>query len=559
MKRLLVLMLAVLVLAGCTGDPVQTTAGTETAATQEPTVGTSAPAPYDPASSVELQTGGAVLAYPLDQGCLDVALLGGELLVCYDTGVAYTMSITEQCWSDSAVIEDLTVLQTTESGVWYYVESSRTVVLLTLDLQTVRQIALPEEILGAPAVSNDMKTVFYCTEEGIRAMDTESGIARLLRQQRGFQGIEGTCFNGEMLLCRTEAGTAFIMAASGVQVDTDEGISYVDTYQERFFLLRDGGEGSEYLFGERNGDQKVFHAPEDGQTVVSALALGGVLTVLEQDGQATLEYYDLDSGLRTASVTLDNVSKVRSFVVDAANGCVWFLVDAEQYAETTLLCWTPGKSAVQDDTVFTSPRYTAASPDLTGLEDCKLRAQAISDAYGLDILVWTDGVRAPWTDAEPEYRVAPIQDSLVTLETLLVRFPEGMLRQIGTICDNGTITVSLVAELGSQPGQQAWVGGSAYIALEIGGDMESALYSTLYKVMDTYVLDNSSMLDEWGGTAPVEERADLFVKAMSQGMEEYFQTKSVQSDLKILCNAIRDAFGMKKYEGTLPWEQYLDQ
>ena len=158
----------------------------------------------------------------------------------------------------------------------------------------------------------------------------------------------------------------------------------------------------------------------------------------------------------------------------------------------------------------------------------------------------------------PEFRSEVFEAALEEMESVFSLFPEGMLEEMGTICDSGKVSISIVADTGAEPGQQNWVAGNAYIAVEAGTALRTELLRTLYRVMDTYVLGQTSMLDEWDADKPAEDRARFFVEALSADNESFFEDWYEQSKLRTLCRAIRRAFDMRDYEAELPWEQYLD-
>ena len=47
--------------------------------------------------------------------------------------------------------------------------------------------------------------------------------------------------------------------------------------------------------------------------------------------------------------------------------------------------------------------------------------------------------------------------------------------------------------------------------------------------------------------------------ACTEGNEAYFTSEIMQNKLKTLCQGIRKAFGLEKYQEPLIWEQYLKE
>lgn len=555
MRRLLVLLLAAVLLAGCVYEtPEATDEPTETA-NVDPTAQTRAPGEGLRYAGADVSD--SVLAYRLEADCDSLILTADGMLQCSPSGLR--SYVEELLYPENAAsLENVLVLQYSDSGVACYEESTRTLTILDCGLSETAHHVLAEEILGLPAVSTDLKTVYYCTAEGVRSLDRTTGIARLLRQQSGLQGITGTCFGGEMLMCRRvdENGLescVFITAANGVQIDQTAGLEYVDTYDSSYFLLRSGAEGPEYLFGQRGGNLWCFHPGEDVLAVEPALALGGVVTVSGTENGPRLDYIDLESGLRKASAVLEGLENVRAITADPA-GYIWFLAYNPAQQRDMMYRWAVSVQNAADSTVYTSQRFTAADPDLEGLEACRQTAKAMADTYGLEILVWEDATAAPWEDMESEYRVDVLENALTALDEALAQYPEHFLAELGTICNSGRVSLSIVADAGEEPYRQAWHNGDACIALEISGDLSDDLNRALYRIIDTYVMNRNGMLDDWDADNPVQDRAELFAMAMDPDAEELDGHK-----LETLCEAIRDAFELEDYEGVLPWEQHLSE
>lgn len=562
MKRLLALLLVLTVLAGCTvhhpTEPGRETEPPTTAPTAPP-----APSLYEPGSQVENQTNGAVRAYPLGGHCDGMLLLQDRVVLYYlDEQMQLKAYSGQELRLEDTATHHIpfpangTGIQVMEQGIFYYNAGSGSVVVLDGQLRQKQLVELPDEIRGIPVINGDMNTVYYCTAEGIRAMNLSTGIAHMLRQQADYSGSAwGQCFDGSLMVCTVTGSdgnivTEFVSTETGLQAGKDGDIRLVESCGDRFFLRRGSDHGT-WLFGTRNGDVFEFLMPEE-RDVLPVLELGGVLTVSRQAEGYVLDYIDLDSGLRTASVTLPGLEQLRNVVADPG-GYIWFM------DEDTLYRWEISKSAVSDETVYTSPWYTGSDPNEAGLAQCQADAAALGQKYGLEILLWKDAVEGPWEKMTPEFRVSVYEEALPVLEEIFARFPEGMLKKIGSIYDSKTISVSLVADSGADQGQVAWEDGNVYIAVEADQNLRTELLRTLYRVMDTYVLSETSMLDEWNADKPAEDRARFFVEAMTEDNAEFFKKSSAQSKLRTLCRGIRDAFGMKKYAGELPWEQYLNK
>ena len=64
-------------------------------------------------------------------------------------------------------------------------------------------------------------------------------------------------------------------------------------------------------------------------------------------------------------------------------------------------------------------------------------------------------------------------------------------------------------------------------------------------------------MDTYSMSFPKEDRARILERAMEQGNEALFASPAMQAKLSCLCQAIREAYGLKKSPETFRWEQYL--
>jgi len=186
---------------------------------------------------------------------------------------------------------------------------------------------------------------------------------------------------------------------------------------------------------------------------------------------------------------------------------------------------------------------------------------------------------------------------LEALDTAMAKFPEGFFSKMAKITDDRTVYITLVRDIsGDQQNHQYWRGENAYIALEIGEATQEEFYHALCHVLDTYLLANSKLLDDWDKLNPKgfaydgnyfgyeahvdseflqgdtrafvdaysmtfakEDRAAILAAAMAQEDTSVFASATMQAKLKLLCRTIRDAFGWRKETAEFPWEQYLEE
>lgn len=566
MKRYFVLLVALLMLCGCVNDSDgsdQTTGGNWTQ---------DAPGIYESDSELEQQTGGAIRVYPLGASCAGIASMGGDLLLFAEESVTQiqvltgiNLSLKDTVTLDTLVRPESAGVQIRDNGMCYYDAGSREMVILDENLNVTERVALPEDAQGTPVMNAALDTVYYCTADSIRALDIETGIARLVRQEENAsRTLTQAYFDGRIIGCR-ETGvdgtvtTCYIDAENGMLLGQDQFVQNLDSFGDNYFLTRTRVRNAEYLFGSMDGEARVFLPGRTDAAVFSAVARGGAVTVRSGENGSNLDYYDFQSGLRTASVQLTGITDAGHFLTDE-NGYIWFIAYDTTRAQHILCRWETALSAVEDETVYTSQRYTAENPNVDGLGVCQNIADALNDQYGIDIRIWRDAVTAPWENATAEYRPEIFEDALAEMEQILALFPDNFFRTLGTAGRSNVIHISLVGSLaGNADAQQTWVDGNAYIALEMGERMEAAFYRALYRVMDTYVMNRTGLLDDWDAADPVGDRAQVFANAMASSTEEQFQSRVMQENLRTLCEAIREAFELDDYEAQLPWEQYLDE
>ena len=566
MKRLLALLLILVMLAGCTVQRPEPTTEPTTEPTDSPTEPTSPPgAPlYIANSELEQQTAGAVKAYKAHKHFEAMQPLGDNLLVFLPQSSAADIHVYagEELYLrfTSALLPANPAIQISDNGISYYNKSSREIVLLDADLNETDRIKLPENAMGTPVVDPQQKYAYFCTENEIRALDLETGIARLLRQVTATeQTVRDVCFDGRVLLCDVTDGNqdsylAFIDTANGKLLGKDTESRTLETFGDAFLMTDSNGNA---LYGTWDTEIVEFNPAGTQYRVWSALSLGGAVAVRTGTDRVILDFYTLETGLRTASVTLPGVAEVNSVVADSVRGCVWFLTTDTEGQK--LLCrWDYALSPVTEETVYLTPCYTEENPDEDGLTELQNRADKLGSTNGMEIRIWKNAVTAPWENLKADYRVSSFRNTLETMEQVLAAFPEGMIAKLASISATGSTSVSIVRGAGETAQYHfQWNERSTYIALETGENGEAAFCEALYRVMDTYLLNSNSILDEWDSDNPVADRTQIFRYAMSADMAEFFEDEDNWDKLDQLCESIRDAFDLEDYEGVLLWEQYL--
>lgn len=596
MKRVFPLLLAVLMLCGCAAAPSDSPVSTESA---DPAA-TTGPALYDPTHPLEADTDGAVRVFELADGGDAVAVIG-EYVVVFSGNVLRSyageaLHLVKERQLQTHEMPGSPDVRITAEALGYYDEVDHTVVILNGALKKLTSVKLSDSIQGSLVLDENLDAVYYCTEDSIRVLNLKTGNSQMLRQQ-GYtaQMLVSGCFGGDILGCevynRDKQYLCYIDSETGELLGTsDSGIS-LHTGEAFYFTRVTDGETVDYLFGKIGQEPGSFRPASPQAQIVPALEMGGVLTALEGEAGLALDFYDLDTGLRAASVTLNGVSgTVRGSWADGGRNCLWLLIGDALYR------WELDMTPSGDAAVYTGQRYTPEHPDTEGLAACQQKADAIGQKYGVQIRV-SDPPEGCGFKLTQEYLVQPVEDALEALDGALSRYHETLLTGINSVSGSGKVTISLVREIeGERSVAQYWSGKDACVVLELGDGLEGRLDNGLYHVLDTFLFNHTSELDQWDEcnpkgfrydlnetdyltrqddslltgdkrafvssfsmSYPIEDRAAIFQCAMSGDGAEVFASKTMQQKLQTLCRAIRNACGWKKSEEVFLWEQYLEQ
>ena len=582
MKRLLVLLLACLMLAGCGAEP----SGESSDPTPEASSQAAAEAVglYDPNSSIEKATAGAVRAYPLgDSEYVGLLSVDGQLLVISGQGDAALLA-GDACQILATAAVDLPAdyapsqLCYGNGTIAYYAQDTREVVLLDTGLQELTRIVLPEGISGNPVIHLTGQEIFYCLGNEIRALSIQTGISRLVRSHSGGQQeLTGSYFNETVLGCRITDGEGaqklvYMYAETGQVIYTDETMGTLETLGQDYFAVRSDGSARQVLFGNADGETMCLNVEPDN--LIPALALGGAVRY-ESDGQdLRLSFYDFASGSRYGEVTLTGAGSLQAVCAD--ENYLWLLCGQVLYR------WDVTASPAAEEATYTGSLYTAENPDRQGLAQCAARADQLGKAYGITIKVWEDARNDSYS-VETEYQVSVIRRALDQLEALLETLPEGFLEM------TGALRVDLVRSV-SADRDSVQIRNSSGLRMVIPcADVELQFLQGLGWAVDSRVLGNSRDYDFWDSlnpegftytydytasrpdaadhagafideTAmcfPTEDRARIFAAAILPGNDSVFSSEVLQAKLQLLCQAIREAYGLDDSPEVLPWEQYL--
>ena len=616
-KHLSILLLVCLLLCGCTSEPE----ATETTAL--PSVAeTEAALPngfYDPGSTLEAQTGGAVRCYPLGSfSGPSIMSLGEDLLLfnCSEVGTSLTV-LTGETLYPTANLETECILsaeayhlRTWSSGISFFDTQSMQTVVLDTSLREVGRIAAPEDLKGVPLLSSDRSTLYYCTRDSVRALDLETGISRCLKEMAyPVQNVTGLWLDGTVLECSISDNeltteTLFLSTETGELLEVTAKELTLDTWNDRFYAQFPNGSTQSYVFGTAGVHPQALTPVSDGDCRFLPEDNAAVLICQTDDTTITLEYYDLDTGTRSSVLTLETEYYPWNFIT-RGDGKVCFLNYDASYGCNTLYIWDTSALPSGEEAVCTGAYYSLDTPDYEGLAACTLYAEEISEKYGIEVLIYKKAADVqPWDyDLEYEYLTPVIRQELEQLDARLANYPEGFLQTLAQRFDGLSICIvrslngsAESGSLDSANGIQFWDGYHAYLALAAGQETEHALYHELCHLIDTIVLNESSAYDRWDELNPTgfsydydyvanqtrnsgeylreesryfidmysmsfpkEDRARIMEYAMTDGNASYFQSKTMQAKLKLLCQGIREAFGLRKSPETFLWEQYLNE
>lgn len=588
MKRLLIpVVLLLVMLAGCSARKANPEADTT------PTELTMPTGIYVPESTVEEQTNQAVTLYRPEEGAYyDLAAIGDRILLL-STGEGTKLSLfsgTDGVPAGEIEISvDLreSVWQITDSGLVYFDPQTWQAVYLDSQLSEYLRVDLPEDMQGMPAFATDGSEVYYCTGQEIRGLDTRRGISRLIKSHGCVrQTLIDSFFDGKLLACtlETEDGETnhlLISSENGQTKSQGDNILALYTYENRFCADRMDGTVRQFLVGADDSATGQLNAGED--KLIGGLPLGGVVGYSVTDSGLQLSWYDLESGNKTAAITVKEVGSPIAVWADRWSGSVWLLIEDE------LLRWNLNISPVTEETSYIGSVYTAQQPDEAGLAAVQKRVDEINDTHGTAIRIWNSAVET--TDGyvlEAEYQVEAFDNALSRIEPILAGFPDKFLRN----SVNTKLRICLVRSIaGDDEAVRFWSNGNAYIILPIGENMEQQLLLNLGYIIDVHTLSNSPMLDNWAALNPEgvaygaqvvpdaswlegesrlfadaqsvfsasDDRARIIWQAMQPDNEDMFAAPVMQKKLLLVCKAIRDAWRLERSTETYIWEQYLNE
>lgn len=616
MKRWLAwILILVFLISGCSDQPETPTEAT--VATQPKSTEPARTIHWD-GSALEKASDGAVTVYGIsDTDINGMGFLGGDpviltsreddtLLTRFDaqTGeVKVEKTISGKLYAGGNPSSANAAME--GNRLAYYDAQENVVRFLDASFKEVSKVKLQQEPEGNPLISGDLSTAFYCVGGEIRAMDLQTGIARLVCQ-RADQVIflMALILNDSVLCCLvTENGKSrvdFLNAENGLLLESDANLLTIESRGDTWLVSRLDGTTEEILTG--NSENVFSFTLDEAENSVLRLLPGGIAAWEISDENAWIRLYDTENGNCLKALKLAEVEQIHDMLEDPSGSCVWFVASDKQTKQDVLCRWDTAASAGGDETVRIATRYTAKNPDVATLQTLKQEAQAIGKKYGVQIHLADDVPQVEGYTIIHEYQTRAFEKALAELDRILARFPEGFLTTMADRNTDKQLHIGLIRSahanaVGGNPkndGLYSFVDGSAWITLCVGDGMELSFYRNLSHALDTYVYSNSIHYDFWSDcnpddfqydenylyigshegspylsgksrafidafsmTFPHEDRATVFAYAMMAGTGDYFESDYMQAKLKQLSMGIRQAFGWEAQEITLVWEQYL--
>lgn len=568
---------------------------------------------YEADSEIALLTNGAVRMYTPDmEGITGFIASGSDVFLFSGKENTVITKLSGEELVSVASVEtgcaiwpnDPSVL-VNQKGLSYYNSVTGELVFLDAALREISRTRIAQEILGAPVLTANRQAIYYCTHEGIRVLEMEEGLSRLLKQETDPDYTPLKLLkNDTVLLCVAEADAArellFISTQTGETLRQIRQDMFVSTFGDHYYTIAAEGAMQAMIFGDDQESQMLLPKelwPAERWYLESCHAA----VTLSDSGR--LDYYDLTSGKLVSSVELGDF--VAETLGAGENGFVYIL--GQDKDVTCLYKWDTTQTTTGDETIFTSIRYTAENPDTQGLGECQLLAEQIGQKYNLEVLIADHAVTVhPWEYVlEMEYQVPVIRQELQNLDRWLEAFPADFLATAAKGTNSGIVRICLVRSVSGTPesgnpekmqGGCFWVDENVYAAIPVGQTTEQSFYHTIFHVLETRIMSKSKFCYDWEShnpegfsydykygvyhdpadttylegearafidhfsmTFPREDRATIMAYAMTEGNAEYFQSEIMQNKLTAICRGIRKAFGLEKSKEVYIWEQYLNE
>lgn len=481
----------------------------------------------------------------------------------------------------------------------YYDPVEKETLVLDSALRTVSRIPAPEDLQGVPILSGDRNSLYYCTRDGIRVWDLETSLRRRIKEM-AFPGqtLTGLTLQDQVLLCTIpedgQSRTTLVSAQTGALIYETKGAVSLCGRDGWYSASLPRGLDQTLIWGEDSENPQLFLPAED---TLRCFFLGnrpGAVTY-SNPGVCRLDYYDLLSGQRASSLTLD-AGFTPIALADTQEGNLYIL--ARMNTTYVIFHWDVGPDdalAVREDARYLSPY--AADPAVEA--QCSACAARLGEKFGISVHIGQEAAQTSPRDCrlEPETQPAILLRALENLDKRLSLLPDSLLSDTAShfsslnVCIvRGINGIHLAGNQEPATGIQFLDGTDAYVVITAGQDSRQTLYRELFHAMETHILTGSSALDQWNNlnpqgftygdpspasedllsgenqafldeasmALPREDRSRIFAAAMMPGNKDAFRPWILQRKLTALCKGIREAYGLTESPETYPWEQYLD-
>ncbi len=601
MKRILIFLFLPLLLAGCNNPKPPAESAPSIPPTQPEVTGL-----YDPDSYLEQETGGSVKCYPLEDDTYSHILpLGEDLLLCSRDNTRLTLLTGADLIPavEKEVPFHLSSLQAGAEGITYMDTENRTVIFLNSALREINRLKMPEDLIGGVWVSPGWDVVYYCTSSGLRAMDLETGISRLVTEQHtSGQSVTGVFLDGKVIRCEIREPddtilTRYISSENGEILWEGSNLTNLHTAGDRWFAVLDQGPVQELLFNQGDSIRNLWlEVTESG--IFPLPEQNAVLSVAEFSSGYRVSYYDLVNGKRTASVDLEKIQTILDIRGDASGNGIWLLAQDGNHGADVLCHWDIRASETGDSSNYTHPHYTRNEPDTAGLQDLQEELAHLGQAYSVEFLIGDSAasILPAGCTAESEYLEQAYRRYIPVILQVMSRFPKDFFQMAAEHSPSGQIHIGLVRSIcGTVPDMpvlQCWNNGEFYLVLPLDSMLEQNFYHGISHLADTRILSVCTAYYNWNALNPkgfsyannykdnhnrdnahywegknrafvdffstsyaAEDRARIMEYACMPGNEAVFRSETMQQKLKTLCDGIRQAFSLETEDPI--WEQYL--
>lgn len=602
MKQLVIALMVVLTLSGCGQAVSETTSTTEIDATA--TVPETTQAFYQPAT-MERETAGALRTYDMGEPISGIAPFGENLLVCTNEKTlslldGNTLEVLKQRELESNTTWGGADLQISDHQIGYFDASSNAYVILNSELVVESTTALPNKLSSIPVISTDFQTIYYASDDAIRAMDLSTGVSRIVRQEHtDVLSLEGLLFDNEVLrYVRTDsngtAQTCFINTKDGsihfTATYKDPMVHWNNWYAAAPRLEHPFGVFQRIITGNRDGTAHMLCPQQNWDKAISP-GTSFVITQTLSPAGLGMNCYNLETGDLNAEITLPRLNE--SFSGSCIQGNLIWLWN---HSDSKFYCWDMEKSAPQEPVSVLAEFTSVTDPQEVALSTSIAHAQALEDQYGIKIAFTEKGNRSKGLDYStvPDYRPEMYDSALKLLEEALEKLPADFLAQVGKRTSDGMMQIHLVDDydpaIGTIPGTGSceFADGGVVINVSMCTDLETIFFRELGNAIITRISSVGDGLKNWldfnptgfqysatidqnspyltvgenyfmnsaALQSPRADQAQTFLHAMLPDQQSRFASEPMQAKLSLLCSLIRSTYDIPE-ETELPWEQYL--